>query len=142
MVLIITRIAIIEEEYVRDAQVFAGDPAMTEENEDNLDYENNLYWEENFRDISPNVYIGIFKGADENEIRIKAAKIQGVHPNTISLIEINRPMKPSTYDLDEQDEILCPACKYGIMQADQGDYFGYPKYCENCGQMLDWGDEV
>lgn len=28
----------------------------------------------------------------------------------------------------------CPTCKY------ISSYKYYPKYCDNCGQMLDWGD--
>jgi len=53
-----------------------------------------------------------------------------------------QPMKPKTDDLDDQDMILCPACGYELMGADQGDYFGYPKYCSDCGQMLNWKEDT
>ena len=48
-----------------------------------------------------------------------------------------QPMKPNTSNLDEQDTIVCPACGNGLARAD--DCFELPRFCPECGQMLDWG---
>jgi DNA-directed RNA polymerase subunit RPC12/RpoP len=134
------RIAVIEGSYVRDAQVFNADPAIIE---------NDPNWDENFSDLNCYHFIGIFEGEDENAIYAKAAANQGVHADIISLIDFDRqsgcigcrqrPLKPNTENLDEQDMILCPACGYGLAGADD-DYFGFPKYCSECGQKLAWND--
>ena len=132
------KIAIIKEYYVRDAQVLSVSPEFAAEN---------LAFDDNFIDVKyPSLYLGEFEGIDENEIRTKAAKTQGVHPDVITLINFEqknncvdcrrKPMKPKTDGFDEQDIILCPACGYGLAAAD--DDFSCPKFCSNCGQMLDW----
>jgi len=133
------RTAIITDSYIRDAQVFAENPKI-------MHHDPN--WEDYYNDVSRlSFYVGIFEGTDEDEIKNKASYFAGVHPDSISLIEPEQkikcidcprqPMKPKTDDLDDNDMILCPACGYGLMAAD-GDYFGYPKFCSDCGQMLDW----
>lgn len=45
-----------------------------------------------------------------------------------------------TFGYDEQDDIKCPNCDYVISYMDAYDK-GVDKYCSNCGQRLDWGDE-
>jgi len=126
------KIAIIEDGYVRDVQVFVENPDVIE---------NSPNWEEYFRDVQyPALYIGIFEGVDEDAIKKKAAEYQGVHPDIISLIEVGcaeckrQPMKPMTDNLDDCDCVLCPACGGELARAD--DYFGIPKYCPDCGQLL------
>ena len=132
------RIAIITESYVRDAQVFSESPKIIYEDTGD-DY---------FIDVGyPRLYLGIFEGADEDEILKKAANAQGVHPDIISLIDFGQrmkcavcrwqPMRPRTDDLDEQDIILCPACGHGLVAADACEY-EYPEYCPKCGQRLTW----
>ena len=75
------RIAIIEDGYVRDSQVFAADPKIIEVDEN---------WEDNYIDIgNPCQYIGIFEGAGEDEILRKAADYEGVHPDVVTLIDFN-----------------------------------------------------
>lgn len=74
------RIAIIENGFVRDSQVFTADPAIIETDPD---------WEDNFSDLkNPCQYVGVFEGVTEEEIRSKAANLEGVHPDVITLIEI------------------------------------------------------
>jgi hypothetical protein len=47
-------------------------------------------WEDNFRDVTcPSLYVGIFNGLDEGDIRRKAAKREGVHPDIITLIKFD-----------------------------------------------------
>ena len=132
------RIAIINENYLRDAQVFTASSAL---------YEDDPWSDENYRDFYSNHFIGIFEGTDEDGICIKAAESMDIHPDAISLIEFDReltctncrqrPMRPKTDNLDEQDMILCPVCGYGLLGADE-DYFGLPKFCSDCGQKLEW----
>lgn len=72
------RIVVIESDYARDTQIFSGNP-----NEE--DYIESDSW----YDVKyPNLYIGIFEGIDENEIRKKAAKDLGVHESIFTLYEI------------------------------------------------------
>lgn len=79
------RIATIESGFARDTQIFAGDPAITKTE---ADWANNYSHE--FFDVKyPCHFIGIFEGADEDEIRNKAAAAQGVYPDVISLTEID-----------------------------------------------------
>jgi len=74
------RIAIIEDGFVRDSQVFTADPAIMETDPD---------WEDNFCDLKyPCHYEGIFEGDSEKEIRSKVAELIGVHPGVITLIEV------------------------------------------------------
>jgi len=74
------RIAIIEDGYVRDAQIFAENPGIITEDSDE--------WEDNFRDVKyPCLYLGIYESVDEDEIRKIAAERQGCHPDIISLID-------------------------------------------------------
>lgn len=76
----IKRVAIIEDGFVRDAQVFTADPVIIEKDPD---------WENNFSDLkAPCHFVGIFEGIDEDEILVKAAEHAGVYPDVISLIEI------------------------------------------------------
>jgi len=74
------RIAVIEDGYVRDTQVFTADPAIIDEDPD---------WENRFSDIRyPCMYVGVFEGTCEGEIRRTAADVATVHPDIISLIPI------------------------------------------------------
>jgi hypothetical protein len=73
---IIRKIAVIEVSYIRDAQIYTADP-------DDFD------GEDGFADLKyPCHYVGIFEGADDDEIRQKAAGNAGVHPGVITLIDI------------------------------------------------------
>jgi len=95
------RIAIIENEYIRDTQVFTENPDIIGKESNRENYFNDVKY--------PRQYIGIFEGAGEDEIRKAAAKYQGVHPDIISLVEFEakikcigcprRPMKPKTDNL-------------------------------------------
>lgn len=46
-----------------------------------------------------------------------------------------KPIYPF-YPPDDQDYPICPRC---TNELPNDDFFGLPKYCENCGQKLDWG---
>lgn len=73
------RIAIIEDGYIRDSQVFTANPEIIDVDED---------WEDNYADLKcPCQYIGLFEGTDENSILQKAADLEGVHPDVITLID-------------------------------------------------------
>jgi hypothetical protein len=75
------KIAVIEDGYVRDSQLYTGDPANIGDDTD---------WENNFIDIkNPCQFVGIFEGETEDEIKRKAAKYEGVHPGIISLINLD-----------------------------------------------------
>ena len=76
------RTAVIEDGYVRDTQIFTANPDIIEKEPD---------WENYFKDVKYScLYIGIFEGSDENEIRKKAAESQGIHPGIISLIPLEK----------------------------------------------------
>ena len=76
------KIAVIQNGYVRDLQIFTEDPAIIEKDPD---------WEEKFDDHKyPCQFVGVFEGADENEIIRKAAESEGVHPGVITLIDIKK----------------------------------------------------
>ena len=74
------RIAIIEDGYVRDTQVFTANPDTIDKNPD---------WENNFGDVKyPCLYVGVHKGKSEAEIRNNVATTLGIHPDIISLVVI------------------------------------------------------
>ena len=74
------RIAVIEGSYVRDTQVYNDDPMYINQDPN---------WNDNFGDVyKPCQYVGVFEGIDGYEIRCKAAKDFGVHPDIISLIPL------------------------------------------------------
>lgn len=76
------RIAIIENGFARDTQIFTADPAFIEKDPN---------WEENFCDVKYScLYIGVFEGTHEKEIQENAATALGVHPDVISLVSIDR----------------------------------------------------
>ena len=76
------RIAVIEDGYVRDTQIFSANPEIIGNEPD---------WEDNFRDVGyPCLYLGIFEGVDETEIKNKAAAYQGVHLAAVKYAEFMR----------------------------------------------------
>jgi predicted Zn-dependent protease with MMP-like domain len=80
------RIACIECDYVRDTQVFEGDPGNIPEDADMFDM---------YIDVKrPCQFIGIYEGADEGEIKAKAAERFGVHPDIISLYDCGCEQQP------------------------------------------------
>jgi len=87
------RIALISDGYIRDAQVFIADTDV---------YEDDPVSDGNYRDIYCNHFIGIFDGADENEIMQKAASYQGVHPDVISLL----PFYPLPLDKESDEKTM------------------------------------
>jgi len=80
--ILMQKIAVIQEGYVRNLEVFAEDPATIKTDSD---------WEEKFHDHKcPCQFVGVFEGADENEIKKKAAESEGVHPGVITLLDIRK----------------------------------------------------
>lgn len=55
-------------------------------------------------------------------------------------LEKRIPKKPTENDTNSFD---CPCCKYDL-KTDTGNPFGdyFLRYCDNCGQMIDWSDEI
>ena len=75
------KIAIIENGFARDTQIYYGDPA---------DIEVDPQWENNFGDVKYACqFVGIFAADTEDEIRKKAAECEGVHPDVITLMDID-----------------------------------------------------
>lgn len=37
---------------------------------------------------------------------------------------------------------ICPRCEKLIVNHSFGKRRNFPKYCENCGQKLDWGSQI
>ena len=75
------KIAIVENGFVRDSQIYTGEP-------NDIDVEPS--WEDNFSDFkNPRQYIGIFERKTKKEISEKAAKHEGVHPDIITLIDMD-----------------------------------------------------
>lgn len=71
-----TKAAVISNEFVRDTQVFTGNPKA----------EN---WEDGFSDVkSPQLFIGFFDGNNDKEICREAARYANVHSDTITLLDI------------------------------------------------------
>jgi len=87
--MIIKKIVTIDSGYVRDTQVYLGNPAL-ETNED---------WEsgENFTYIKyPRHFVGIFEGDSEDEIRQLAAKQEGLDPAIFTLEDIESEIQPQS----------------------------------------------
>ena len=75
----ITRIAIIEDGFARDAMLFTEDPAMLDDEDSG--------WEDHYTEVSYTVlYVGVFTGPNEDDIKRQAAETEGVHPDIITLI--------------------------------------------------------
>ena len=74
------KIAVIEGSYVRDSQIYTGNP-------ESVDVDPS--WENYFTDVKyPCQFIGIFEGETDSEILQKAAEEIGVQPGVVTLIEI------------------------------------------------------
>ena len=58
----------------------------------------------------------------------------------IQALEKRIPKKPIENDTNSFD---CPCCNYDL-KTDTGNPFGdyFLRYCDNCGQMIDWSDEI
>lgn len=57
----------------------------------------------------------------------------------IAALEKQMPKKPVWGD-DDMDKIDCPYCGYGLDEVDAGEYMSKHKFCQDCGQALDWSD--
>ena len=111
------RIAIIENEYIRDTQVFSEDPATIASDPD---------WMDKFVDVKyPSQYIGIYEGIDDDEIRQKAADNFGVHAGIISLESFEHEKGSEIIDV-----YVCPVCENEKHPAGA-------KYCAICGNEID-----
>ena len=50
------------------------------------------------------------------------------------------PRKPEAEGENEQDDYFCPSCNTPLCTIGDSVYWGMkPKYCDECGQALDWG---
>lgn len=96
-------IAIIEGGFIRDAQIYFGDPAKIDDcdcdeqaNGDFQGSDDNTFFDLKY----PRHFIGIFAGEAEKEILKQAADKQGVHPDTITLIQIDEA-DDEVYETDD-----------------------------------------
>lgn len=49
------------------------------------------------------------------------------------------PRKLEVEGADEQDDYFCPSCNTSLCTIGDSVYWGVkPKYCDECGQALDW----
>jgi len=78
------KIAVINEGFVRDTQVFGDDPALFD---GPGEYED--VWDAGSKDYSGSIFIGIFEGTHEGEIRKKVADKSGLHEDVIVLVDID-----------------------------------------------------
>ena len=60
----------------------------------------------------------------------------------ISAIKMQIPKKPDLEGdgYDDKGELVCDTGYCPYCRQDYEVYYHTPKYCENCGQALDWGD--
>ena len=129
------RIAVIEDDYVRDTQVFIDDPMYIGQDPK---------WEESFVDVKrPCQYVGLFEGSDGYEIRCKAADYFGVHRDVIFLIDfeqeenqasaseryeyeslrdhVGHRVEVVTYDDDQNVSVECVDCHTVLYSVDNSD---------------------
>lgn len=72
------KIAVMKSEYVRDTQIYTGNPEQV-----------NPWDSDNWNDVkSPNLYLGIGTGDTEGEIKMVFAAPLGVSPDTIMLYDL------------------------------------------------------
>ena len=77
------RIAVIGDGFARDAMLFTGDPATISEDGDIYDPD----WEDKYVEVKNTcLFVGVFEGASEDEIKKIAAEQEGCHSDIISLI--------------------------------------------------------
>lgn len=73
------KIVVIESGYIRDSQIYTGDP-----NDEDITFS------EEWTDVNgPNLYLGIGEGSSEEDIKNKFAASLGVYPEIISLYDIS-----------------------------------------------------
>lgn len=65
-------------------------------------------------------------GYIEDELRLAMTALEKQIPQKVK------------YGYDDQDDIKCPNCDYAVGR--RGSYFRRSKYCEECGQRLNWSD--
>lgn len=112
-------IALIENGYARDTQIFNGTP-------DGMN--NDCDWENNFLDVKyPIHYLGIFEGVTEEEIRDNAADPLGVHPDIITLIPVDD--EKDFASKPQNEGYICLVCQNEEHPADA-------KFCKICGNPI------
>lgn len=83
-----------------------------------------------------------YEDAVVNQIAMEA-KLAGVADCTVlnkaAILEALKKQIPQQVIMN-QDEILCPACRYDMMGLWDYPDVQDPNYCPICGQALDWGD--
>ena len=110
------RIALIRDTFVRDTQIYTENPDVLEKEQD---------WGNNYADVqSPCLYIGEFKGFDEDEIRKKAADYQGVHPDAISFAYFKQDADGNIVDI-----YVCPVCE-------NEEHSATARFCMVCGAKI------
>jgi hypothetical protein len=111
------RIAIIENGFAHDTQIFSADPGIIEKDP---------HWEDHFTDVKyPCQYAGIFEGESEDEIRAKAAASEGVHPDIISLISFEQTADSGT----TAKGYVCPVCE-------NEEHPPGARFCKICGNEI------
>lgn len=98
-------IAVIEGGFIRDTQIYFGNPSKQDiSDSQDFDYgrEDNTFLDLKY----PRHFVGVFDGETENGIKRTAAKNQGVHPDTITLIPIDEADDESYESVDILEEII------------------------------------
>ena len=110
------RLAIIKNTFVRDTQIYTENPDILEKESD---------WGNNFADVQyPCLYLGVFEGLNEDEIRKKAADSHGVHPDIISFAYFTQDADGNIVDI-----YVCPVCEYE-------EHSAAAKFCVICGTEI------
>lgn len=65
-----------------------------------------------------------------------------VRETAINALEKQIPKKPGEKESTEKTRYLCPNCEYNpiTIYADGYRLGNKPKYCEKCGQAIDWSE--
>ena len=76
----------------------------------------------------------------KNLIELKHYRDIGTLEECREAMEKQKPKKPNRSGMDEQDYYVCPNCGADIGSID--DYFPRDRYCHECGQAIQWGENL
>ena len=72
-----TFIVLVKSDYIRDAQIYVG-------NRFDNPPDDEIHW----KDLTPTHYVGIFKGADEEDVVLEASEMTGFPSEILEAIEM------------------------------------------------------
>lgn len=72
-----TFIVLVKSDYIRDAQIYTGSH-----------FDNPIDDEIHWKDFTPTHYVGIFKGADEEDVVLEASEMTGFNKEILEAVEM------------------------------------------------------